>query len=224
MTDFAERRRIMVDGQVRTADVTRFPIIEAMLSVPRELYVPAGWRSAAYAGENVELAPRRVILEPRTMAKMLDALDLKPDQVALDVGCGLGYSTALLARLAEAVVALEEDEAMAREAEGTLAEQGVDNAAVIQGPLAAGAPRHGPYDAIMIEGAAERLPPAFADQLKEGGRIACLFMEGAFRDVDGALGAVRIGYKIDGALTWRFAFNAGAPVLPGFESARSFVL
>ncbi|WP_212524496.1 protein-L-isoaspartate O-methyltransferase [Actibacterium sp. MT2.3-13A] len=217
MPDYAARRRTMVDTQVRPSDVTKFPIIEAMLSVPRESYVPAARREAAYVGNNLELGGGRVMLEPRTLAKMLDALDIQPDELVLDLGCGLGYSTAVIARLAEAVVGVEENAEMAAEAQATLSQQGVDNAAVIEGPLAEGAARHGPYDVIVLQGAAEHMPQAVLDQVKEGGRIAALFMEGA-------LGACRIGYKLDGVVSWRVAFNAGAPVLPGFERQRAFTL
>jgi len=217
MTDFSERRVVMVDTQVRPSDVTKFPIIDAMLTVPRELYLPDDKREAAYVGENVAIAPHRVVLEPRTLAKLLDALDIQPDELVLDLGCGLGYSTAVIARLAEAVIAVEEDAGLAAEAQRTLSAQSVDNAAVMAGPLAAGDARHGPYDAIILQGAVEVLPPALLDQIKDGGRIGCLFMEGA-------LGVARIGYKIDGTMTWRFSFNATAPVLPGFEARRGFVL
>jgi protein-L-isoaspartate(D-aspartate) O-methyltransferase len=217
MTDFATRRTMMVDTQVRPSDVTKFPIIEAMLAIPREVYVPRDRREAAYVGENLPLTPRRVLLDPRTLAKLLDALDIQPNEIVLDLGCGLGYSSAVIARLAEAVIAVEEDIAMAAEAERTLSAEGVDNAAVIAGPLAAGSAKHGPYDAITIQGAIEVLPQAIAAQLKEGGRIGCLFMEGS-------LGVARIGYKVDGVVTWRFAFNAAAPVLPGFEARHEFTL
>jgi len=217
MTDFATRRTVMVDTQVRPSDVTKFPVIKALLSVPREAYVPRSLREAAYIGENLEIAPRRVVLEARTLSKLLDALDIQPDEMVLDLGCGLGYSTAVIARLAEAVIAVEEDAALAAQAEKTLASEGVDNAAVISGPLAQGAAKHGPYDVITLQGAIETLPQALSDQLKEGGRIGCVFMEGA-------LGVARVGYKVDGVVTWRFAFNATAPVLPGFELRRGFVL
>ena len=217
MTDFSTRRTMMVDTQIRPSDVTKFPIIEAMLQIPREVYVPRALREAAYLGENVAIGPNRVMLEPRTMAKLLDAIDIQPDELVLDLGCGLGYSTAVIARLAEAVVAVEEDPGLAAEAQRNLSIEAVDNAAVITGPLAAGAARHGPYDVITIQGGIEVLPDALMDQIKEGGRIGCLFMEGA-------LGVVRVGYKIDGILTWRFAFNAAAPVLPGFEARPGFIL
>ena len=217
MTDFGLRRRTMVDSQVRTADVTKFPIIDAMLNVPRELFVPAGKREAAYVGENVPIAPGRVLLEPRAIAKMLDALDIQPTELVLDIGCGLGYSAALIARLAEAVVAVEDDAARVREIEQALTEAGADNVAVAHCALVEGAPKHGPYDVITIQGAVEVMPEAILDQLKEGGRIACLFQEGRLQ-------VCKIGYKVGGEMSWRPAFHAGAPVLPGFEAKRSFVL
>lgn len=107
MTNFAARRTMMVDTQVRPNDVTKFPIIEAMLSVPREAFVPAQRREAAYVGGNIDVGDGRVLLEARTLAKMLDALDIQPTDLVLDIGCGLGYSAAVIARMAEAVVAVE---------------------------------------------------------------------------------------------------------------------
>ena len=217
MSEFSTRRVMMVDTQVRPSDVTKFPIIEAMLAVPREVYVPSAMRQAAYVGENVDIGGGRVMLEARTLAKLLDALDIQPGEMVLDLGCGLGYSSAVIARLAEAVIAVEEDAALATEAQRTLSAEGVDNAAVVVGPLADGDAKHGPYDAITIQGGVEVVPDALIAQLREGGRIAAVFM-------DGALGVAKIGYKIDGVVTWRFAFNATAPVLAGFAKTRGFAL
>ncbi len=217
MSEFQRRRVMMVDTQVRPSDVTKFPIIDAMLSVPRELYVPESRREAAYVGENLELVSGRVMLEARTLAKMLDALNILPGEMVLDLGAGLGYSTAIIARLAEAVIGVEEDDGLAADAQRRLSEEGVDNAVVLKGPLVAGAAKHAPYDVITIEGGVETVPQAVLDQLKEGGRIAALFMEGA-------LGVVRIGHKSGGQVTWRFLFNASAPVLPGFAATRGFAL
>ena len=217
MTDFAARRAMMVDTQVRPSDVTKFPIIDAMLSVPRELFVPREQAEAAYISENVPIAPNRVVLEPRTLGKLLDALNIESDELVLDIGAGYGYSSALVARMAEAVIAVEEDETLASEAQVILSEQGADNVVLHTGPLIEGAAQHGPYDAMLIEGGVEQVPDALLEQLKDGGRIGCVFMEGA-------LGVVRIGYKIDGDVTWRFAFNASAPVLPGFAKEAAFTL
>ncbi len=207
----------MVDTQVRPSDVTKFPIIEAMLHVPRERYLPAAQREVAYMGENINLGGGRVALDPRTLAKLLDALDIQPRDVVLDLACGLGYSTAVIARLAEFVVAVEDNAAHATQAQVNLSENGVDNAAVNAGPLAAGAAKLGPYDVIILQGAAVQVPDPILSQLKDGGRIGAIFAEGA-------LGVVRIGHKSAGRIDWRFAFNAGAPVLTGFAATAGFVL
>jgi protein-L-isoaspartate(D-aspartate) O-methyltransferase len=207
---------MMVDTQVRPSDVTKFPIIEAMLHVPREAFVPPALREAAYVGENLDIGGR-VMLDPRTLAKIIDLIDIQRTDVVLDVACGLGYSTAVLARLAEVVVAVEDDAARADAAQETLAEQGFDNAAVMTGVLAEGAPKSAPYDAILIQGAVEEVPEAILAQLREGGRICAIFAE------DG-VGVVRAGLKTDGRVSWRYGFNAGAPVLPGFARVRAFAL
>lgn len=217
MPDYAARRLMMVDTQIRPSDVTKFPIIDAMLTVPREKFVPRELREAAYAEDSLPLGKGRVLLEPRTLAKMLDALQVNGDELVLDIGCGLGYSSAVVARMAQAVVAVEEDEDMAREAQDTLSEEGADNVFVQHGPLAEGAAEHGPYDVILIQGGVGTVPQALAAQLKDGGRMACLFMEGA-------LGAVKVGYKTGDALSWRYEFNAGAPVLDGFQVQEVFAL
>ncbi|MEM9432844.1 MAG: protein-L-isoaspartate O-methyltransferase [Pseudomonadota bacterium] len=217
MTDYADARMMMVDTQVRPSDVTKFPIIDALLTVQRESYVPSSRRDVAYADDTLSLGEGRYILDARSFAKLLDAIDVQPNELVLDLGCGLGYSSAVLARLAEAVVAVEHVPEMVRDAEDTLSAQGFDNVAVLEGNLHMGAAQHAPYDVILIEGGIVALPDEIAAQLKNGGRIAAIFM-------DGALGEARIGYKSGETLTWRRAFNAAAPVLPGFEAAQSFAL
>ena len=151
MTDYAARRTMMVDTQVRPSDVTKFPIIDAMLSVPREAFVPTA---------------------------LLDALEIENDDLVLDVGSVYGYSAAVIARMAEAVVAVEDKASVVAEAQRTLSEQGADNVVLHEGPLGGGAPEHGPYDVITLQGAVEHLPEGLVAQLKEGGRMACLFHGG----------------------------------------------
>lgn len=217
MPDYAARRTTMVDTQVRPSDVTKFPIIAAMLDVPREAFVPADMREVAYVGEDLSVAPGRALLAPRSLAKMLDALDVQPGEMVLDIGALRGYSSAVIARLAEAVVAVEELEDQAAEAESALAACGADNVAVIKAPLAVGAPKHGPYDVVIVQGGVEAMPQALIDQLKDGGRMACIFMEAG-------LGTCRLGFKHGDRMDWRYAFNATAPVLPGFVKAPVFAL
>lgn len=205
----------MVDTQVRPSDVTKFPVLEAMLSVPREAYAPDAARDVAYADGPMPLGNGRQLLDPRATAKLLEALEPTPSDLVLELGASTGYTTALLAHMAEGVVAVEQDEDLARDAEAALSEQGVDNAALIQGELIAGSAKHGPFDAIAIFGGVEQVPAIILDQLKDGGHIAAIFM-------DGALGEARIGVKSGGRVTWRMSFNATASVLPGFERAPHF--
>lgn len=215
MTKYSDRRTMMVDTQVRPSDVTKFPIISAMLSVPREDFVPDAMKEAAYVGETLELGSGRVLLEPRTLAKMLDALNIDRTETVLDLGCGLGYSTAVIARIADAVVAVEDDADLANEAQQILSNGGFDNAAVIEGVLAEGAAKHGPFDVIILQGGVEDVPAVLLDQLNEGGRIGAIFMEGA-------LGVARIGHKINGQVMWKYTFNAAAPILSGFSKEQAF--
>jgi len=217
MIDYVARRTTMVDTQVRPSDVTKLPIIDALLSIRREAFVPDTLRDAAYVGEHIDLGDGRVVLDARTFAKLLDALDIQSTELVLDIASGLGYSCAVLGHLGQAVVGVEDDEARASEAEALLAEESVDNAVIVNGPLVDGAAAHAPFDVILIEGAVQSIPATLLDQLAEGGRIAAIFVEGS-------LGVARVGYKIDGDVTWRDVFNAMAPVLPGFEKEVAFSL
>lgn len=217
MTDYQTRRKTMVDTQIRPSDVTKFPIIEAFLSVPREKFVPDGKREAAYIGENFKIGQSRVILEPRTLAKLLDALDIRNDELVLDIGPGLGYSSAVISLMAEVVIAVEDDSSMANEAEEILTEVGADNVVIQIGKLEDGAPEHGPYDVIILQGGVEKIPSSILKQLKNGGRVGAIFVEEG-------LGTAKIGFKLNDKINWRYSFNAAAPVLPGFFKQKDFVL
>lgn len=215
MIDFEMRRKMMVDSQVRPSDVTKFPIIDAMLRVPREEFVPESLVEAAYVGENLTLTPGRVLLDPRTLAKMLDALSLTRNDLVLDIGCASGYSSVLLMRMVQGVVAVEEDAALAELAGASLARTNSEPVVLHKGPLSEGAPAHAPYDAMILQGGIVEFPAALLNQLREGGRVTALFM-------DGALGVVRLGWRQGDTIAWRDIFNAAAPVLPGFEKAQAF--
>jgi protein-L-isoaspartate(D-aspartate) O-methyltransferase len=222
MTDFSEQRLNMVESQVRPSDVTDQRIIRAMLDVPRELFVPPEMAPMAYIDDPVPVTARprggaqRCLLPPRTLAKLLQLLEVGPQSVVLDVGCATGYSTALLARLAQRVVALEAEHDLARAAAGTLEKLGVGNAVVIEGPLAAGAPAHGRFDAILLNGAVPSVPPALLDELTDGGRLAAVLCRGP-------LCRAHIWRRSGGTVDSQPTFEAAAAPLPGFEEPAEFV-
>jgi protein-L-isoaspartate(D-aspartate) O-methyltransferase len=212
MVDFAQARQMMVDGQVRTADVTDLRIIAAMLDVPRERFAP-GREAIAYLDIDLPVpgAAGRALLKPMVFAKLLQAAQIEPSDSVLDVGCATGYSSAVLARLGQRVVALDEDTKAARALLGGLA-----NVTVAEGPLAAGWEQGAPYDVIMVEGACEVVPDGLLRQLADGG---CLLA------VVGALpmGKATMYSASGGHITPQILFDAGAPALPGFAKPREFV-
>ena len=226
MTDFQTSRNHMVDSQVRTADVTDDGIIAAMRRVPRERFVPRNQLARAYSDRHVELTPivgaddneagSRWLLAPRDFAKLVQAAAIGPKDVVLDIGCGRGYSTAVIAHLCDTVVGLELANSDVERATEVLFDTGVENAAVIQGDLTKGAPEHGPYDVIVAQGAVTEVPKAWADQLNEGGRIAVVLQ-------DGPVGRACVFVKAGGILGRSVVFDASVPLLPGFEVAPEFV-
>ncbi len=215
-TNFKNRRRNMVDCQVRPSDVTSFPIIQAMLAIPREDYVPEQKKELAYLGDHLGIGNGRFLLDPRILAKMLDTLAIRLDELVLDIGSGLGYSSAIIASVAEAVISLEENEEFSNEAENIFSLHSVDNVVPVHGVLSEGMPRYGPYDVITVQGCIETLPPAILDQVKLGGRIGAIVIT-----ENG--GKCRIGINKPSGVDWQTAFDAEAPILPGFEKTGEFV-
>jgi protein-L-isoaspartate(D-aspartate) O-methyltransferase len=220
MTDFAAARRMMVDGQVRTSDVTDPRIIAAMLELPRERFVPAANAGLAYLDFDVPVAQapggERRLLKPMVLAKMVHAAAVGAADRVLDVGCATGYSSALLSRLAAFVVALEEDAALARLAAANLGEFAADKATVVTGALTQGWPPHAPYDVIFLNGASEIVPRALFAQLKEQGRLVAVIGRAPscramlYRSIGGDVSAWPV-------------FDASAQMLPGFAAPAQFV-
>jgi protein-L-isoaspartate(D-aspartate) O-methyltransferase len=222
MIDFAAARRMMVDGQVRTSDVTDLRILAAMLELPRERFVPAASADLAYLDLDVPVttpasgAPVRRLLKPMVLAKMLQAAAVKPGDRVLDVACATGYSSALLARLAQSVIALEEDPTLARAADESLKALGAANVSVVAGPLTQGCQLKAPFDVIFLNGATEIVPQALCRQLAEGGRLLAVVGRAptcratVYRSVAGNVS----GWPV---------FDASAPLLPGFAEPPAFV-
>ena len=209
MIDHAAARRNMVSGQIRTNRVTDERLIGAMEEIPRERFVPRAKRGVAYVDEDVEIASERYLMEPMVLARLLQEAGIGADDVVLDVGCGTGYATAVLSRLAGTVVALDVDGSLAAEAERTLSGVDADNAIVVTGPLAEGYARQAPYDVILLGGAVDHLPQALTDQLAEGGRVV-----GVLREA-GRVGQATLWARHRGALSSRSLFEASLPPLPG---------
>lgn len=218
--DFARARRTMVDTQIRVNDVTDARIIEALLAVPREDFVPEARRTLAYLDDDlpvVEAAagrPARYLVEPMILAKMLQTAAIEPEASVLDIGAASGYSTAVLARLAGSVTAVEEDEGLAASARAALASS--QNVTLVQGPLAAGAPAHQPFDVILVEGAVEVVPDALLAQLKDGGRLVAVVGTGR-------AAKCLVHTNRGGEISARPVFDAAIPPLPGFAAHRGFV-
>lgn len=217
MTDFAAQRRNMVDGQVRTADVTDLRIISAMLEVPRERFVPPQSASLAYLDLDLPVgtggAGRRCLLKPMVLAKLIQAADIAPTDRVLDAACATGYAAAVLARMAGEVVALEQDESLAQAARAAL--RPVANVSVVTGPLDRGWPASAPYDVILLEGATEVPPHDLCRQLKDGGRLVCVLGSGPGAK---AMLYLRSGDDVGG----RPIFDATAALLPGFVKPPAF--
>ncbi len=169
--DYASARRNMVESQLRPNKVTDPALLDALAAVPRELFVPEPLRSVAYVDEDIPLGRGRFLMEPMILGRLLELAAVRSSDVALVVGAGLGYSAAVLARIAGRVVALEGDRELAQQAAQMLQNLGVSNVALVEGPLAEGAPRQAPFNVILFDGAVDRVPPAILDQLPEGGRL-----------------------------------------------------
>lgn len=222
MSDYALQRLNMVESQVRASDVVDRRIIRAMLSLPREEFVPQAYRSVCYTDRDLPLSAAneggaaRAILAPRVQARLIQALDLDDDAIVLDIGCGLGYSTAVLARMIQTVIAVEADPEMVAAAQATLESLEIDNVAVMVAPLNEGQPEEGPFDGILINGAVDFVPDAILDQLKDGGKLATIV-------VDGAIGHVTEWARTGGHFGSRRLFEADVVRLPGFEKEVAFV-
>lgn len=216
MVDFATARLNMVESQIRTNKVTDPTLIEAFETVPREDFVPEPLRGVAYVDEDVPLGDGRFVMEPMILARLLQAACPGPDDIALDIGCGTGYGSAILSRMVATVVALESDKALAATANQVLSGLELDNVVVVEGKLTEGYPKQGPYDVILLSGAVAEVPRAIGEQLAEGGRLVAVVEAGG-------LGRATLMQRDAGVISSRVLYDAALPLLTGFEAEPGFV-
>ncbi|WP_338832315.1 protein-L-isoaspartate O-methyltransferase family protein [Bradyrhizobium sp. 27S5] len=220
MTGFSTARQYMVDGQVRPSDVTDDRILEAMLTVPRELFVPANKQALAYLDLDLDVAEggaaKRYLITPALLARMLQAAEIKASDRVLVVGCATGYAAAIVARFAAEVSATESDPALAAKATAAVAQLGIQNVTVKTAAAADGDAAGAPFDVIVLNGATEIIPAGLFGQLKEGGRLVGVF------GLTPPPRATLVTHS-HGDFGHRELFDATAPVLPGFERLPAFV-
>jgi protein-L-isoaspartate(D-aspartate) O-methyltransferase len=219
MSGFSTARLKMVDGQVRTNDVTDRRILDAMLEVPREAFVPANRQALAYLDIDLDVSEggtKRFLIKPQLTGKLLQAAEIGAGDNVLVVGCATGYLAALTAKLAGQVTATECDSALAAKARDAFAAMGLANATCKAAACAEGDPAAAPYDVIIVNGATEVTPDGLFGQLKEGGRLVGVSAESR-------PSRAMIVTRSHGEFGHRPLFDAAAPVLPGLERAAAFV-
>jgi protein-L-isoaspartate(D-aspartate) O-methyltransferase len=219
MTDFARARTTMVDTQLRTSDVTDRRILGVMGRVPREQFVPAAWQDLAYIDEEIPLGvgnPPRHMSAPAPFARLVQLADISETDEVLLLGCGTGYSAAVLGGLAAHVVAVEPDATLAAQAKTNLAAVGASNVDVRTGTIEGGGSAKGPFDVIFLEAVVPDVPKGLLGQLKDHGRLVAIIGSGmtAVAHV-----FVRSGRDIAG----RADFNARLPALPEPQREDTFV-
>ena len=214
--DFAAARRKMVASPVRTNRVTDPLVSSAMEAVPREYFVPAERRSVAYLDEDQPLGNGRHIMEPMALGRLLQLADVEPGDKALVVAAGTGYSAAVLARMAESVVVLENDTSFAEKASKIMTELVIPNVTVVRGDLASGVPAKAPFDVILIDGAVNEIPMALKQQLRDGGRLVAVVRSGP-------VGRATLVTRIGDAWGSRTDFDLIMAYLPEFAPQPKFV-
>lgn len=215
MSSLATARQHMIDSQLRPNEVNDEKIIEAITSVNREKFIPKALSGVAYNDDNIQVSQDRSIMGPMVFSRLVDAAKIKADDLVLDIGCATGYSSAVLANLAEAVVALEEDAELADNAINILASEECDNVAVVNGTLVEGLAAQGPYDLIFINGMIDYIPDTIIDQIADGGRLICVLN-------DNGIGKATYVISENGVVGKRTLFDATIPSLHAFDLKKTF--
>ena len=214
--DFKLARHNMVESQIRPNEVTDPLLIDAMATLPREVFVPKELSGVAYVDEAIPLGDDRFLMEPMILARLIQTAEVQNSDAVLIVGCDTGYAAAVLSKLASAVVAVEESSEFVAKATENLEELGIDNVAVIEAALKTGYGKQSPYDVIIFGGGVSEIPDSISRQLADGGRLVAIVQRGA------ALGHGILMTRFGDSLSTREIFDAGTPYLPGFEPVEAF--
>ena len=217
MNDPAHIRLTMVDSQLRPNKVTNPALLSAFLALPRERFVPEQMRGAAYLDEDLPIGRGRYLLEPMVLARLLQAASVRPDDSVLVLGCGTGYSAAVLGRLARSVIAVESEADFARQAKALLQELGIRNVTMVEQSPVPGYAAHAPYDVILLDGAVAELPTALIEQLGGNGRLV-----GVVKPRPDVMGHAILVERVGGGGSRRTRFEAASHVLPGFAAEPTF--
>lgn len=220
MTDFTAARHNMVESQVKPNDITNHALISAMRNIAREAFLPDNLRSLAYMDDDIQistLGEGRYMMEPRVLSKLIQLADIEPGDHILDIGCGTGYSTAILAQLGSSVVGLEANKTLADQATSNLASQNIDNIAIVSGKMEQGLASQGPYDVIFFSGRVDQVPENIKNQLKDGGRLVAVLSS------SGTLGSATLFVRSSEVISERSSFEANINPLPGFKRQKGFV-
>lgn len=209
-------RQIMVDSQIRPNDVSDEHLVSAFLNTPRELFVPKGRKSVAYAELEIETSEGRALWVPRDTAKLLKLSDPKSTDIVLVIGAGAGYEAALFGRLTETVIALEEDEALVEAMSERFNQLSIDGAVAVEGKISDGLSDQGPFDVIYVCGMVQAVSETWTAQLAEGGRLAVV------EDLGDGMGRGRIYTRAGDTVAARSAFDAVVPKWSEFDRKAAF--
>ena len=216
MVDFERARQVMVDNQLRTSNVTDRRLLGAMGTVARENFVPAARRGLAYIDEAHDLGHGRAMPAPAPFAKLIQLADIQPTDAVLDLGAGLGYSTAVLSQLAHEVVGVESEAALAAEAQKALDVAGVGNAEIVVSGFDDVRPHARGFDVIVLEGSIDEVPHGLFKLLRDGGRLVAMIRRGA-------TAVANVFVKTGDTVNSRAEFNTSLPPLTTAKKPDEFV-
>ena len=205
----------MVEGQIKPIGGMQKNILDAFNSINRDDFVPLNLKDNSFSERNLFLKRDRFVLKANLLAKIISALNISNEENVLVIGSSTGYSSAVISRIAETVISIEEDKELLDFSEEAVRKNGIDNIVFINSTMKEGCSEQGPFNAIIIEGAIDEVPPKILNQLEHNGRLIAMINDNGISNV--------IEYqKKNNTFTERFLFNCSAPKLKSFDKRKSF--